>query len=75
METMWKDYEEYSVLFVNGLSKARVSLKNFKTFDDVTGKTFTRSCKAHDLDEAKEIALTLLKEHWSEVYKTLKSFM
>jgi hypothetical protein len=63
----WKDYEENSALFVNGVSEnvAILRHKDFRLTDNETGKVFT--IKSSNLDEAKVDAENMIKAYWKRV--------
>jgi hypothetical protein len=68
----WKDYEENSALFINGISEnvAVLRYKDFQLTDSATGLKV--KMKSSNIDEAKVDAENYLKSLWDRVYKNYK---
>lgn len=67
----WKDYEENSALFIDGITE-NVAILNQKTFqltDAATG--YKQKIKSSCLDEAKVDAENFLKLYWNNVKRNI----
>lgn len=67
----WVDYEQNSVLFLEGIGTniAILRHKDFQLHDNATGQNI--KIKSSCLDEAKIDSIDFLKEYWKNVYKDL----
>lgn len=63
----WKDYEENTCLFVEGINTnvAILRYKDFQLTDVATGRKF--NMKSSCIEEAKVDAENFLKEYWMKV--------
>ena len=68
----WKDYEENTVLFIEGISEnvAILRYKDLQLTDATTG--LKMKMKSSNIDEAKADAENFLKEFWSRVENSYK---
>ena len=67
----WKDYEENSCLFIEGidLNVAVLRHKDFQLTDVATSYKF--KLKLSNLEEAKMYSEKILQDYWKRVYKDL----
>lgn len=68
----WKDYEENTALFIEGISEnvAILKYKDFQLTDSATG--LKAKMKSSNIDEAKIDAENFLKEFWNRVENDYK---
>ena len=68
----WKDYNENSALFIDGISEnvAVLRYKDFQLTDSATGVKI--KMKSSNIDEAKIDAQNYLKSFWERVYRDYK---
>ena len=68
----WKDYEENTALFIEGISEnvAILRYKDFQLTDVATGLKV--KMKSSNIDEAKVDAENFLKEFWNRVENSYK---
>ncbi len=68
----WKDYEENTALFIDGISEnvAILRYKDFQLTDAATGSKV--KMKSSNIDEAKVDAENFLKEFWNRVENNYK---
>lgn len=68
----WKDYEEITALFIDGINESIAILryKDFQLTDVATGLKV--KMKSSNIDEAKVDAENYLKELWSRVERNYK---
>lgn len=68
----WKDYEENSALFIEGIIEnvAVLRYKDFQLTDSATGLKV--KMKSSNIDEAKVDAENYLKSFWERVEKSYK---
>ena len=68
----WKDYEEYTALFIDVISEnvAILRYKDFQLTDAATGLIV--KMKSSNIDEAKVDAENFLKEFWNRVENSYK---
>lgn len=71
----WKNYEENSALFIDGIDTnvALLRYKDFRLTEYVTGNKF--QMKSSNIDEAKVDAENFLKEYWKKVQKDINKIM
>ena len=71
----WKDYEENTCLFVDGIDTnvAVLRYKDFQLTDASTGNKF--KMKSSCIEEAKVDAENFLKEYWKRVQKDVNKIM
>ena len=71
----WKDYEENTCLFVDGIDTnvAVLRYKDFQLTDATTGNKF--KMKSSCIEEAKVDAENFLKEYWKRVQKDINKIM
>lgn len=68
----WKDYEEITALFIDGIDEniAILRYKDFQLTDSATG--LKARMKASNIDDAKVDAENYLKELWSRVERNYR---
>lgn len=68
----WKDYEEITALFIDGINEniAILRYKDFQLTDVATGLKV--KMKSSNIDEAKVDAENYLKELWSRVERNYR---
>lgn len=68
----WKDYEENTALFIEGISEnvAILRYKDFQLTDSATG--LKAKMKSSNIDEAKVDAENFLKKFWNRVENNYK---
>ena len=71
----WKDYEENTCLFIDGIDTnvAVLRYKDFQLTDTTTGNKF--KMKSSCIEEAKVDAENFLKDYWSRVQKDINKIM